>query len=322
MNKADKYFQELLWDIEHNGIWSNKPRTRWEDGTPANYKSVYHKTYTYDISKGEFPITTLRTTPLKACFHEMEWIYLKQSNIIEEAHKSIHGWWESFVIDAMYTYLNPSKRDEEDGIIGCDESHKEEAIKEGKKLHTTKRFIGKTYGYVVKEYDLMNRLLHDLEHNSESRRKMMCLWDNQSQMEDNKALPPCAYATNWIMRNTGEHKQVDLTLFQRSRDTLLTYSINPVEYVILAMMVCNHLTFKTGILHKVGYLTHHVEDEHIYDRNYWALNEILERKETGIQPKIELVCEPKDFYNHTWEDFKVTGLEGVEKLSKKLEMAI
>ena len=96
MNKADEYFLELLWDIEHNGKWSKQPRTKWSDGTPANYKSVYNKEYVFDISKGEFPITTLRTTPFRGCFEEMRWIYQLQSNIIEDAHPSIHSWWLDF----------------------------------------------------------------------------------------------------------------------------------------------------------------------------------------------------------------------------------
>ena len=54
----------------------------------------------------------------------------------------------------------------------------------------------------------------------------------------------------------------------------------------------------------------------------WALDELLQREPTGLQPKIELICEPKDFYDHRWEDFKIKGLGGITPLSKKLEIAI
>lgn len=53
-----------------------------------------------------------------------------------------------------------------------------------------------------------------------------------------------------------------------------------------------------------------------------AAKEIIEREETGLQPKIELLCEPKSFYEHTIEDFKFTNLEGIKPLTKKLEVAI
>lgn len=332
-NKADKYFIELLKDIEENGVWSKNPRTRWKDETPAQYKSVYNKTYTYDINNMEFPITTLRTTPFRGCFEEMRWIYQLQSNIIEDAHPSIHSWWLDFVTKESFTLqkVGEEARIYYPNIIKDCDKDKIDYIKH------TRSYIGETYGKIVRKYDLMNKLLYDLEHNSESRRKIINLWDNQSQMEDPKALPPCAYMTNWKIRNSAEAvsekngmsvkglqqiKMVDVTLFQRSRDTVMVYSINPTEYVKLLMMVCGHLTYKTGVLHKPGFLNHHVEDEHVYDRNYWAVEEILNKEPLNIKPKIELICAPKDFYDYRWEDFKISGVEGITPLSKKLEIAI
>ena len=58
------------------------------------------------------------------------------------------------------------------------------------------------------------------------------------------------------------------------------------------------------------------------DQESFGEKEILKREPTGLQPKIELICEPKDFYSHTIEDFKFSGLEGIEKLSNNLEIAI
>lgn len=318
MNKADEYFIELLKDIEENGVWSKNPRTRWNDGTPANYKSVYNKEYVFDISKGEFPITTLRSTPFRGCFEEIRWIYQLQSNIIEDAHTSIRPWWVDFVTEQSFTLQKEGE--------GCNIYYpniEEDYINRGIKY--TKHFrssIGKTYGYIVKKYSLMDNLLKGLEKNPESRRNIINMWDNQCQMEDPNALPPCAYMTKWMVKERESIKYLDITLFQRSKDTVMVYSINPTEYVMLQMMVAGHLTWATGVLHQPGFLYYKVEDEHIYDRNYWALDEILSKKPTGLQPKIELICEPKNFYDYRWEDFKVSGTEGVKPLSKKLEIAI
>ena len=99
------------------------------------------------------------------------------------------------------------------------------------------------------------------------------------------------------------------------------FSINPAQYVMLAMMVCNHLTFKTGIKHYIGTFVHNVGDSHIYDRHFNALEELLERKPLDIQPTIELVCKPKGFYSHTIEDFKF-NVPKIEPLKDKLEIAI
>ena len=86
-------------------------------------------------------------------------------------------------------------------------------------------------------------------------------------------------------------------------------------------MVCNHLTFKTGIKHYVGTFVHNVGDSHIYDRHFNALEELLERKPLDVQPTLELVCKPKDFYSHTIEDFK-SNVPKIEPLKEKLEIAI
>lgn len=306
MNKADKYFIETLNEIKENGVWCKEPRTRWKDGSKAYYKSIHQKHYKYEIDKGEFPITTLRNTALKGGFHDVEAIYIKQTNIIEEMHPSIHSWWEDFVVKDV---------------------HKINII--------SGKSIGNTYGNTIRRYSLVDKLLKGMEENPFSRRHIINMWQEQQMIDDPKALVPCAFMTEWYVIEEEENYQlmtnppkkvfkrrVNLTLTQRSQDFVMTASINPSQYVMLAMMVCNHLTFKTGIKHYVGTFVHNVGDTHIYDRHFEALEEILEREPLNTQPKIELVCQPKDFQEHTIQDFKFSGLEGIKPLSNKLEIAI
>lgn len=330
MNKADKYLKETITEILKEGQWDKNPRTRWADKTVAYSKFVTQKVYQYDISKGEFPINTLRTTALKGAFHDIEAIYLKQTNILEEMHPSIHSWWKDFSIRKQLI---------DDGMgqpfwttnIWRKTDH-EEVLKD---VHS----IGNTYGHTVKRYKLVDKLLKGLEENPFGRRHKMSLWQEQQVIDDPKALEPCAGLTLWSVRedfmefdtfmpvdNVDDariyYRYIDLTLIQRSQDYLTTASINPAQYTMLAMMICNHLTFKTGIKYEVGKLLHIVQNAHIYDRHLDCAKEILERESTGLRPKIELICEPKDFYSHTIEDFKFSGLEGIKKLSKELEIAI
>ena len=61
MTKADRYLKEDIQNILENGCMDIDPRPKYTDGTPAHTISVNHRTRTYDISKGEFPITTLRS---------------------------------------------------------------------------------------------------------------------------------------------------------------------------------------------------------------------------------------------------------------------
>ena len=336
-NKADKYLKETITEILEEGQWDKEPRTRWADNTPAHSKFVTQKVYQYDISKGEFPINTLRTTALKGGFYDIEAIYIKQTNILEEMHSSIHSWWRDFVVETypeMKVLIEDGRVKDPYWLTG-----------------NTLSFLGKTYGHTVKRYDLMNKLLKGLEENPFSRRHKMSLWQEQQVIDDPKSLEPCAGLTLWSVREErcttyNENKTesysmdiwdfskqpieitplsvryIDLTLIQRSQDFLTTVSINPAQYTMLATMVANHLTFKTGIKHEVGKLLHIVQNCHIYDRHLDAAKEILKREPTGLQPKIELICQPKLFRLHTIEDFKFSGLEGIEKLSNNLEIAI
>lgn len=300
MNKADIYLRETLLEILEDGQVDKEPRPKWEDGTPAHSKFITQKVFQYDISKGEFPITILRPTALKGAWYDIQAIYLKQTNILEYMHKSIHSWWKDFVISTFNMYS------------------------EGKMIQESS--LGQTYGHTIKRYNLMNKLLKGLEENPFGRRHIISMWQEQQMVDDPQALTPCAYETLWSVREYDKfevHKRfIDITLVQRSQDFAVTSSINPSQYVMLAMMVCNHLTYKTGIKHEVGKLLHIVQNCHVYLRHMDAVNELLDRKTTGKQPKIELICEPKGFYEHTIDDFKFSGLENIEKLTTVLEIAV
>ena len=318
MIKADKYLKETISEILENGQWDKNPRTRWEDGTPAHSKFITQQVFQYDISKGQYPINTLRTTALKGAFHDIEAIYIKQTNIIEKMHPSIHSWWKDFIVKVYDRWMRtpPSPLEDKSTFLNS---------------------LGQTYGHTVYRYNLVDKLLKGLEENPFGRRHKISLWQEQQVIDDPKALEPCAGLTLWSVRSSAEavseknglnvkglqeKRYIDLTLIQRSQDFVVTSSINSSQYTILAMMVCNHLTFKTGIKHEVGKLLHIVQNCHIYDRHIDSAKEILKRESTGLQPVIKLVCEPKDFYSHTVDDFQFTNLAGIKNLEKKLEIAL
>lgn len=288
MIKADKYLQETVREILLEGYTDQNPRPKWADGTPAHAKYVTQKVFKYDILKDEFPITTLRNTALKGAFHDIESIYIKQTNIIEEMHPSIHSWWTDFVVGTT---------------IGG------------------RRSIGQTYGDTVKRYGLVDKLLEGMVNSPFSRRHMINLWQERQMIADPKALVPCAYMTNYNIKESAGMRFIDMTLHQRSQDFCMTASINPAQYVMFGMMIAGHLTFITGIEHYIANFMHIVENCHIYDRHLDAANEILDRKPILEQPIIRLK-EAKSFYDYTWEDFKITLPEGIKPLSTKLELAI
>ncbi len=292
MNKADQYLKEVLNEIKTKGDWDIDPRPKWSDGTPAYSKFITQQSFKYDIEKGEFPITTLRNTALKGAFHDIESIYIKQTNVLQEMNPSIWLWWKDFTVGNGTT-------------------------------------IGQTYGHTVKRYDLMNKLLKGIENNPFGRRHIIDLWQEEQMKEDPKALVPCAYSTLWSVRQKNFNgtradakivRYLDVTLIQRSQDFIMTVSINPAQYVMLAMMVAGHLTKTTGIEHKVGVFKHDVQNCHIYDRHAFAIDELLERESLG-QPEI-ILKENKNFYDYTIEDFEFILPEGIQPLSQKLEIAV
>lgn len=276
MNKADKYYLENLHEVLINGCWDENPRPRYKDGTPAHTKFITQVFETYDISKGEFPIPTIRNTAIKTGIKEILWIYQKQSNSLEVAHELGIKWWDEWNIG--------------DGTIG------------------------QRYGATVKKYSLIDNLLEQLKTNPFGRRHLMELYQ-YDDMKSTKGLDPCAHLTQWSVRKIEDDHFLDLTLVQRSQDYLMASHINKIQYVALQMMIASHLGYN------MGKFCHFMQNLHIYDRHKDAIKELLSRTPLEQQPSIRLK-ENKSFYEFTIDDFIIEGIEGIQKLSTPLEIAI
>lgn len=276
MIKADKYFIENLNNIMNNGCLDKNPRPKYKDGTPAHTKFITHVFETYDISKGEFPIITLRNTAIKTGIKEILWIYQLQSNNLDDAHKLGINWWNEFNIGD--------------------------------------NTIGQRYGATIKRYDLMNRLLDGLKSDPFGRRHIIDMFQYTDLLET-KGLYPCAFKTEWSVREINDEYYLDMILDQRSNDFVTAGAINKIQYVALQMMVASHLGYK------IGKFSHVTTNVHIYDRHFNAVDEMLKRKPLDIQPSIRLKSN-KNFYDFTIDDFIVENIDGIKKLESTLELAI
>ena len=148
MNKADVQFKKAITKILNDGVWDKNPRPVWSDGTPAHSKFLTQYVERYDISKNEFPITTIKPTAWKTGIREMFWIYQEQSNDLNIARDKYGiNWWD-------------------DWNVG-DNS------------------IGYRYGHTVKRYDLMNKLLNDIINNPYGRRHIISLWQEEEFTDEN-----------------------------------------------------------------------------------------------------------------------------------------
>lgn len=311
MNKSNRYLKEWLQEWKDTSVKVYEPRTKWNDGTPAYYRSIHQKVAEYDLNKGEFPINTLRPTAIKGGFHEIQWFYQEQSSEMQKLDKSVHTWWDSFVTNGRKFEVNDF------------------------------RSIGSTYGETVDKYSLTFKLLKGLIDNPFGRRHQIDLWQYQQMQDDPKALPPCVFLNMWSVAerpiqqgkefvekwNKGDRsihtkiRYLNLTLVQRSMDGLMTFSINPTQYSMMALMIVSHLNYHTPYYWEVGKLLHIVNDFHIYDRHEQYVDEILQREDDGIQPKIKLGVY-KDFYDISWDDFEIVDYVKPKPLSGKLEIAI
>jgi len=276
MIKADKYYIQNLVNIMSDGTFDENPRPKWSDGIPAHSRFITQVFEEYDLSKGEFPITTLRNTAIKTGIKEILWIYQKQSNSLEVAREMGISWWDEWNIG--------------DGTIG------------------------QRYGATIKRYDLMDKLLHNLKHDPFGRRHIMNMYQ-YSDLEETNGLFPCAFETMWSVRKVDGNFYLDLTLNQRSNDYIMAGYINKIQYVALQMMVASHLGYK------IGKFCHFVQNLHVYDRHFEALNEILDRSGSTNQPYISLKSD-KSFYDFTIDDFEIHNIDGIKKLSSNLEIAV
>lgn len=275
MNKADIFMHQSIKDILEEGYRDENPRPKYKDGTPAHTYSVNHVIRSYDLSKNEFPICTLRPIAWRTGIREIFTIYQKPTNNIQEMHNMGVNWWDDWDIG--------------DGTIG------------------------QRYGATVDRYDLINKLILDIQKDPYGRRKVVSLWQN-SDLSETPGLAPCAFLTIWNVR--GEF--LDMVLVQRSGDMLTASGpggINEVQYAALLMMIARHTGYKPGIF------THFVANEQIYDRHLEAAKEMLSRQGSKKCPKLILNPDKTDFYSFNIEDFNIVNYEPVRP-QLELELGI
>ena len=78
--KGDIYAKELLQRIIDEGCINECPSSTYDDGAPSHTLSINHGMMTYDLTKGEIPLMTLRPIAIKSAIGELLWIYQDQSN--------------------------------------------------------------------------------------------------------------------------------------------------------------------------------------------------------------------------------------------------
>lgn len=267
MTQADKHFIETCKEIIKEGYSSEGTgvRTRWEDGTEANYISIVGVTNKYDVGK-EFPMITLRNNSqtVKRAIDEVLWIWQKKSNKVSELNSHIWDQWAR-----------------EDGTIGKAYGYQ-----------MSKKYEFKTRDGIQK-MDQVDFVLYLLKNDPASRRIMTNIF-NHEELKD-MALEPCVYGTQWLVKDGKLH----LILNQRSQDMLAANGWNVMQYAALQCMFAQVTGFE------VGTLTHNIGDCHIYDRHIPLIKELIAAKSMNVSPKLIIKNPARDFYKFKIEDFEI-----------------
>lgn len=239
----------------------------------------------------EFPILTTKQLFIRQAVLEMLWIYQAQSNDVRWLQERNVHIWDLWQIDE-----NGDWRDEKTG----------EVLK-----HFDPKFantIGTAYGYIVKRFKLMDRLIDSLKNDVNDRRRVISLW--QDEYLDTAVLPSCVWSSEWDVTNG----TLNAWVHQRSCDVPLGLPFNVTQYAVLLKMLAQ----VTGL--KAGTIDWSIKDAHIYVNQVDGIKEQLERFHTKGDlkaPELWLNPEIKDFYDFdSSKDIKDIKLIGYEHMGK------
>ena len=227
--KGDQYTKEIIERILNEGCLDKNPRPKYSDGTPAHTLSVNHGMCTYDLTKGESPLITLRPIAVKSAIGELLWIYQDESNDLDLL-KEKYGvtWWDEWDIG--------------------------------------NRTIGACYGETVRRHTLVKDLLEGLKNDPDGRRHIINMWQ-VDDFNEAHGLKPCAYQTVWNVRHGKDGVDyLDMSLFQRSSDFLTAGCINQVQYLVFLYLVARHTGYTPGrftwFYNNIQIYDRHIEQAH------------------------------------------------------------
>lgn len=278
MTKADFYLAMGIQHIKECGYKDENPRPKYKDGTPAYTYSVNHVGRQYDLSKGEFPICTLRPIAWKIAIKEIFTIYQNPTNSISEMEKMGVGWWKEWDIG--------------DGTIG------------------------QRYGGTVKRYDLLNNILNDIENDPYGRRKIIDLWQ-ETDLRETEGLSPCAFLTIWNVRGKFLdmiliQRSGDMLMASGGG------GVNEVQYAALLMMIARHTGYEPGVFsHIVANEQIYDRHTEAADELFKRFNEQMQQigtnnvNEAQIQPQLILNPDKTNFYDFTIDDFTMMNYEPI-----------
>lgn len=290
MTTADVYMNQMIHLILDEGYKDENPRPHYADGTPAHTISVNHTVRRYDLSKGDFPICTLRPMAWKTGIREIFTIYQKPTNEIAKMEEMGVNWWGDWDIG--------------DGTIG------------------------QRYGATVSRYDLINKLIKDIKNDPYGRRKIVSLWQ-EADLAETAGLAPCAFLTIWNVRGKYldmmlVQRSGDMLTASGPG------GINEIQYAALLMMIARHTGYEPGcfthIVANEQIYDRHMDAAEEMLKRYKELeqkesDETLVENHWDIYPRLIINENKTNFYDFIIEDFVMVNYNPI-KPQLKLELGI
>ena len=215
MTQIDEIYKELVTTVLTRGYESTGDiRAHYVDGKPAHTIYVPNAVSVMFTPDMGLPIITTKPVATKSMLAELDWIWRKMSNNVEELRKAGSTIWDEW--------------EKPDGTIGP---------AYGAQLRKPVRTVaGRDLKLNQVEY-----VLHELSENPRSRRIMTTLYDVDDL--DEMALEPCVFLTNWQVDDGG---RLHLNVVQRSADLALGVPFNWAQYGVLHRRIAQVLGYELG----------------------------------------------------------------------------
>ncbi len=252
-----KQYLDLMRHVREHG-------TRKGDRTGTGTLSVFGHQLRFDLGAG-FPLVTTKKMFLKGIIHELLWFLQGSTNIKYLTDHGVHIWDE-----------------------WADE-HGELGPVYGSQWRSWPKADGGTI-------DQIERLLHDLKHNPDSRRHIVSAW-NVEQVNE-MALPPCHTLFQFYVADG----RLSCQLYQRSADIFLGVPFNIASYALLTLMLAQVCGYEPGdFVHTFG-------DAHLYLNHLEQADRQLAREPLPL-PTMHLNPEVTDLFAFRFDDFTLEGYE-------------
>lgn len=267
MNSPTLNYHNLLVDIKQNG------HTSFNDRTGKNVTTVLNKTFTYD----SLPLVASKKVAVKSAVAEMLG-YLKGLRSAKDFRALGTKTWDANANSPVWQQSQHC-RGEDDmgrvyGVQGREWRVPTYGINPAGYHRGTDGYLAPV-NYVdpltesVGKLDQLAKIINNLMHGTDDRGEILSFW-NPGEFHMG-CLRPCMLMHQFSLLGSPESKTLHLTSYQRSADVPLGLPFNMIQtWFLLSLMaaICGH---------KVGTVTHHIVNAHIYEDQWDGVDEQISR---------------------------------------------